>query len=229
MDDFMVENWAVEPSKKTGNPIYKTPAAMVIHRKDQKFALDRVIPRPDEYLADYDLVIASQPWRSRTGADFKVSKILCPLSRSLRPHGVLLGIQSQGRDPGVEIVRGIWPDEDPFPVDRHELLKVLHDELGDNVRDYDLMALPESESSLTYEMHTLPSEIGNHIGTSTLFAAWNAAVYVAQIEDQRAEVATLDGSYIDATAKVLHDRAVCGSRTRPSWFVATERSSAVGR
>ena len=206
MDDFMVENWTVEPSKKTGNPLYKTPAAMVIHRKDQKFALDRVIPRPDEHVADYDLIVASQPWRSRTGADFKVSKILCPLSNSLRPSGVLLGIQSKGDDPGVEIVRSIWPDEDPFPVDRHELLKVLHDELGDNVRNFDLMALPETESTLTYEMHTLPSEIGNNIGTSTLFAAWNAAIYVAQIEDQRVEAAALDGSYIEATAKVLQDR-----------------------
>ena len=34
-------------------------------------------------------------------------------------------------------------------------------------------------------MHTLPSEIGDRIGTSTLFAAWNAAIYVNQIEDER--------------------------------------------
>ena len=206
MDDFMVDNWSVAPSKTSGNPVYKTPAAMIIYRKDQKFALDRVIPRPDDHVADYDLIVASQPWRSRTGADFKVSKILCPLSNSLRPSGVLLGIQSKGEDPGVEVVRRIWPDEDPFPVDRHELLKVLHSELGDNVRNFDLMALPESESTLIYEMHTLPTEIGNHIGTSTLFAAWNAAIYVAQIEDQRVEQAAREGSYIEATAEVLQQR-----------------------
>ena len=33
-------------------------------------------------------------------------------------------------------------------------------------------------------MHTLPGEV-EPIGTSTLFAAWNAAIYVAQIEDVR--------------------------------------------
>jgi hypothetical protein len=206
MDDFLVEHWEVAPSEKTGNPLYVTPTAMVIYRKDQKFALDNLIPRRDDFRADYDLIVASQPWRSRTGADFKVSKILCPLSRSLRTHGVLLGIQSSGDDPGLEIVQSIWPEEEPFPVDRHELLRVLHSELGDAVRDFDLMTLPDAQSKLTYEMHTLPSEIGSSIGTSTLFAAWNAAIYVAQIEDQRVEEATRDGRYIEATAEVLHAR-----------------------
>lgn len=206
MEDFLVEKWKVAPSEKTGNPIYVTPAAMVIYRRDQKFALDNVIPREGEYKADFDLIVASQPWRSRTGADFKVTKILCPLSRSLRSHGVMLGIQSLGNDPGLEIVEAIWPDEVPFPVDRHELLKVLHRELGDAARDFDLMAMPDDRSILTYEMHTLPSEIGLSIGTSTLFAAWNAAIYVAQIEDQRVEEAALDGRYLEATADVLKRR-----------------------
>lgn len=204
LDDFLVDTWTVRPSERTGNPLYVNPAAIVIHRADQKFALDRVIPRPDEPLADYDLVLASQPWRSRTPAEFKVEKILCPLSHSLRSHGVLVGLQSKGDDPGLEIVQAIWPGEEPFPVDRHELLRVLHDELGDAVREFDLMALPDSVSTLRYEMHTLPSEIGNSIGTSTLFAAWNAAIYVAQIEDQRVEEAAREGEYIEATSDVLH-------------------------
>lgn len=206
MEDFLIENWKVAPSQKTGNPLYVTPAAMVIYRRDQKFALDNVIPRDGEYEADYDLIVASQPWRSRTGAEFKVEKILCPLSRSLRTHGVMLGIQSVGNDPGLEIIRAIWPDEDPFPVNRHELLQSLHAALGDAARDFDLMAMPDDRSLLTYEMHTLPSEIGMSIGTSTLFAAWNAAIYVAQIEDQRVEEVARDGRYLEATADVLHQR-----------------------
>ena len=135
-----------------------------------------------------------------------MEKILCPLSQSLRSHGVLLGIQSSGDDPGLEIVRAIWPDEKPFSVDRHVLLEALHDALGDQVRNFDLMALPDDESILQYQMHTLPSEIGSNIGTSTLFAAWNAAIYVAQIEDQRVEDAAREGSYIEATCQVLQDR-----------------------
>ena len=52
-------------------------------------------------------------------------------------------------------------------------------------------------------MHTLPSEIGDRIGTSTLFAAWNAAIYVNQIEDERLDPVTADGSYLQATRDVL--------------------------
>jgi len=203
LDDFLVEHWAVAPSEKTGNPLYTTPTALVLYRGDQKFALHDVIPQPGQYEADYDLVIASQPWRSRTNAEFKVQKILCPLSRALRTSGVLIGIQSAGGDPGLEIIERIWPEADPFPVDRHELLKVLHAELGDAAKSFDLMAMPDHQSRLTYEMHTLPSEIGLSIGTSTLFAAWNAAIYVAQIEDERVEEAARDGSYLEATAEVL--------------------------
>jgi hypothetical protein len=52
-------------------------------------------------------------------------------------------------------------------------------------------------------MHTLPTEISQSIGTSTLFAAWNAAVYVAQIEDQRLDEALGERRYLDATRDVL--------------------------
>lgn len=205
LDDFLAEHWQVRPSEKTGNPLYVTPTVLVIYRADQAFGLHDVLPRPGEARTDYDLILASQPWRSRMGAEFKVRRILAPLARSLRSHGVLLGIQSMGQDPGQEIIERIWPDEDPFPVDRHELLKVLHDELGDDVRNFDLMALPESESQLQYHMHTLPEEIGSSIGTSTLFAAWNAAIYVAQIEDERVEEAAVRGTFLDATSAVLQE------------------------
>ena len=52
-------------------------------------------------------------------------------------------------------------------------------------------------------MHTLPTEISASIGTSTLFAAWNAAVYVAQIDDERLAEVLGDRSYLDATREVL--------------------------
>ena len=52
-------------------------------------------------------------------------------------------------------------------------------------------------------MQMLPTEISNTIGTSTLLAAWNAATYVAQIEDNRLIDAILQGTYLDATSEVL--------------------------
>jgi len=195
--------WQTKPSPKTGNPVYVRPTVLVIYREDHKFMLDGVIPKPGRSVDHYDFVLASQPWRARMSAQFKASKVLAPLARALAPGGKLLAIQSCGRDPALELVQRVWPSESPFEVDRHQLIAALKTELGKDTRDYSLPTLPDDKSVFRYEMHTLPSEIGDRVGTSTLFAAWNAAIYVAQIEDERVESVVQNGAYLDATTETL--------------------------
>jgi hypothetical protein len=197
--------WQTKPSPKTGNPTYVRPSVLVVYREDHEFLLDDVIPRPGQVEWGYDFILASQPWRSRTNAEFKAQRILAPLARSLAPGGCLLTIQSYGRDPGLEIVQRIWPGEQPFQVDRYQLLKALRTELGAEASDFDMTAPADDEALFRYQMHTLPSEIGDRIGTSTLFAAWNAAIYVNQIEDERLDPVVHHGGYIDATQAVLQE------------------------
>ena len=72
--------------------------------------------------------------------------------------------------------------------------------------DYEFDALSNREALFRYEMHTMPDEIDSKdatIGTSTLLAAWNAATYVAQIEDERLTAAMGNTAYLDATRAVL--------------------------
>ena len=203
LDPMLVEGWQVKSSEKTGNPIYVRPSVLVIYRKDHSFLLDGVIPQPGKVAGDYDLVLASQPWRARMSAEFKVKKVLEPLVRSLGPAGRLLAVQSCGDDPALELVRKIWPDENPFAVNRHELVKVLREELGRDARNYNFISGSDAKAVFHYEMHTLPSEVQQSIGTSTLFAAWNASIYVAQIEDERLEPVVSSGDYLQATSEVL--------------------------
>jgi hypothetical protein len=195
--------WQTKPSPKTGNPVYVRPSVLVLYREDHEFLLDRVIPKPGQAWEFYDLIVASQPWRARMSAEFKAQKVLAPLVRSLAPNGRLLAIQSYGRDPGLEIIRRLWPDENPFRVDRHQLLAALKAELGRDAADYSLAAPPDDKAIFRYEMHTLPTEIGDRIGTSTLFAAWNAAIYVNQVEDERLDEVVTTGAYLEATQTVL--------------------------
>lgn len=195
--------WQTRPSPKSGNPVYVRPSVLVIYREDHKFLLDAVVPKPGRIFESYDLVLASQPWRARMSAEFKAQKVLAPLARSLAPGGRLLAIQSWGRDPGLEIIRRLWPDENPFQVDRHQLLAALKNELGRDARDFTLTPPPDEKSIFRYDMHTLPSEIGDRIGTSTLFAAWNAAIYVNQIEDERLDAVLANNAYLEATHTVL--------------------------
>jgi len=195
--------WATKPSPRSGNPVYARPSVLVIYREDQKFLLDSIIPKPGRIFESYDLILASQPWRARMSAEFKAQKVLAPLARSLSPGGRLLAIQSCGHDPGVEIIQKLWPNENPFQVDRHALLAALKTELGRDARDFTLTALADEKAIFRYDMHTLPSEISDRSGTSTLYAAWNAAIYVNQIEDERLDSVMKSGAYLNATQTVL--------------------------
>ena len=205
LDADLVDGWQVKASEKSGNPMYVRPSVLVMFREDHRFLLDDVIPRRGQAAGgDYDMVLASQPWRARMGAEFKVRHVLSPLTRSLRPGGRLLTVQSWGNDPGLELIQRIWPDEDPFRVDRHELVKTLKASLGKGAQNYNFNTGSDDKAIFRYRMHTLPTEISEAIGTSTLFAAWNAAIYVGQIEDERLEPVISSGDYLDATADILH-------------------------
>lgn len=202
--DDIVADWRVITSPKTGNPIYERPAAHVIYRKDREFILRRAIPRPYSFEGEFDLVIASQPYRARTPVERKVRNVVVPLARALAPGGRLLGIQAHGDDPGIEIIRNVWPDEDPFQTDRHMVLTETARQLRD-VDDHGLVMehLPDEEAIFRYEMQAMPVEAKEHIGTSSILAAWNAAAYVAQIEEERMSEAVASGAYIDATRSVI--------------------------
>jgi hypothetical protein len=218
----LAHGWQTRPSPKTGNPVYVRPTVLVIYREDHKFLLESVIPKPGRIQEGYDLILASQPWRARMSAEYKARTVLAPLTRSLAPGGRLLAIQSSGHDPGLELIQAIWPGENPFQVDRRQLLTALRAELGTQAAEFLLDALPDSQSVFRYQMHTLPSEIGDRIGTSTLFAAWNAAIYVAQIEDERLDSVVTSGAYLEATQLILQKHG--GLWFNDETFVVTRRS-----
>ena len=192
---FLDENWQAGHSPKTGNPIYERPTVLIIYREDHKFLLSDVIPKQDVKKADYDLVLASQPYRLRVSSEVKSRNVLLPLVRSLGRGGRIIGIHSSGDDPGHQILKEIWPNDNPFVSDRHSLLKAVKNELGSDARHYNIKANSDNRSIFKYTMHSLPSELEASIGTSTLFAAWNAATYVGQIDEQRLETAMRSVDY----------------------------------
>ncbi|MEE8544482.1 MAG: hypothetical protein V3T29_01580 [Alphaproteobacteria bacterium] len=197
------DGWQVRASEKTGNPLYARPSVLVIYREDHELLLDSLIPRPGQTRGEYDLILASQPYRARMPIAFKAERVLSPLARALAPGGRMIVIHSHGNDPGLEIIQRVWPGENPFQTNRHEILAALKKSLGRQQRDLNFNAYSDKRSIFRYHMHTLPSEVGASIGTSTLLAAWNAAVYVGQIEDARLDEVIGSRDYLDATSSVL--------------------------
>lgn len=203
LQPFLAENWRAGASGKTGNPVYERPVVLVLYRNDHRFLLDPIIPHPGRAEANFDLVIASQPYRARASAEFKAKRVISPLARALRPGGRMLAIHSCGGDPGMEIIDRVWPGDNPFTTDRHAILRALKHDLGTASRDLNFNAYADNRSVFRYHMETLPNEMAGPLGTSTTFAAWNAAIYVAQIEDERLSEVVRDGRYIEATNDVL--------------------------
>ena len=203
LESFLGENWKARVSPKSGNPVYERPVVLILYRADHKFLLDQIVPRPGGTVADYDLVIASQPYRARSSLEFKAKRVLAPLARALGPGGRMIAIHSYGHDPGMEIIHKVWPEDNPFVHNRHDLLKAVKHELGPAGRDLNFNTYSDQRALFRYDMHTLPSEISSSIGTSTLLAAWNAAIYVAQVEDDRLSDVHADRRYVDATREAL--------------------------
>lgn len=200
LGDIIAKGWKTVSSEKTGNPLYVTPSVVVLYRQDHAFALDHAIPKQGERYGNYDLVIAAQPYRAKTGVDFKVDKVLAPLAESLRSGGRMVVVQGTGHDPGMEIIRKVWPDEDPFRTPRHLLARELERRLGD---EFSIHGDGDEDALFTYSMHALPDDMGSNIGTSMLLAAWNAAVYVAQIDDDRVNRVLRSADYLEAAEAVL--------------------------
>ena len=205
LDPFLARHWQASISADSGNPIYRTPVVLVIHRRDHRFMLQPVLPRRGLARADFDFALASQPYRARAPLRFKSQHVVTPLVRSLRANGKLMGVHSHGDDPGLDIIQSIWPDEKPFTTDRAAMLRAIEEDLGTAARDFHFHDLSDEDALFRYQVRTLPGEIDANaqMGSSTIIAAWNAASYVAQIEDHRLAMAMTNNRYLDATRDVL--------------------------
>ena len=212
LDSFLVDGWQVKASEKTGNPMYVRPSVLVIYRKDHSFLLDNVIPRPGQVAGNYDLVIASQPWRARMSAEFKVKKVLAPLIRSLGPAGRLLAVQSCGDDPALEMVKEIWPDEEPFKVNRHELIKVLRDELAREARDFNFVVGLGCEIDFSLrDAHLAERGAAEHRHVHAVRSVERRQLCGADRRRAHRECDAWGDQYLQVTAKVL-------KKHRGLWF-----------
>jgi hypothetical protein len=203
LDELLQNDWQTTTSPKTGNPVYAAPSVLILYRKDHEFVLSDVIPRNTgaPLGQGYDLALAVQPYRSRTSAEGKVRMVLAPVARNLRVGGRLVVVQSTGHDPGMEIIRRIWPDEQPFATPRHTLINEMQAQLAGG--GFSFEGASDDRALFSYHLHAMPSEVSSKISTSTMLAAWNAAVYVAQIEEDRIMAELERGAYLDATTDVV--------------------------
>ena len=155
--------------------------------------------------ANYDLVIASQPYRARASLDFKAKRVIAPLAkraRSGRPadrHPFARQRSRPGDHPeGLAGRQSVHPRPPPDHEGGQARARAGRPRSQFQRLCRQPLAVPLRHA------HAAERDIGtSSIGTSTLFAAWNAAIYVAQVEDHRVAEAAADGRYLAATQEVL--------------------------
>jgi hypothetical protein len=197
----LADDWQVRTNRETGNPIPVHPAAVVLFRQDHEFMLEPLMPKQGVQI-QFDLAIASQAYRAATELERKVDLVIAPLARSLASGGRLIGVHAAGGDPGLEIIRSVWPDEQPFPHRRWDVLAEARRQLGGDSR-YRFPEQTDEEAVFRFTLHTMPSTEQENIGTSSVLAAWNAATYVAQIDEKRLAEAMATGVYLDGTRRTM--------------------------
>ena len=181
-NDFLEKKWNIEINKKSGNHTYKEPSVIVIYREDQEFNVNELIPTKNNSENKFDLIIASQPYRSRISAEKKSKYVIEPMIQALKPKGKLLTIHASGKDPANEIIRKIWPKEDPFPSLGNSIISYLKKNLDKEL----LSNLSFGEKRIIKcKLRALPTEISEGIATSLVFSAWNASIYVNQMDDEK--------------------------------------------
>ena len=182
LNSFLEKNWQIERAPKTGNPTYKTPSVLVIYRDDQEFVLSDIIPSKSKPSNKFDLIIASQPYRSRISAEKKAKYVIKPMINALAPKGRLIVVHAAGKDPANKIIKKIWPKENPFPSLINQITKYLKSTLSSE----ELKRLKFLDKKIIRcKLRALPNEIQGGIATSVIFSAWNVATYVNQIDDYK--------------------------------------------
>ena len=179
---FLSKKWQIERNPINGNPTYKEPSVIIIYRKDQEFSLKNIIPKKNNGQNNFDLIVASQPYRSRISAEKKVKYVIDPMVKSLNKKGKLAVIHACGNDPGNQIIKKIWPKEKPFPSLYKSILEYIKRNTDKNLLK-DLKF--NKKTNIRYVLRALPNEISGGIATSLIFSAWNAAIYVNQISDKQ--------------------------------------------
>ena len=201
LDEILKNNWRVEENK-SGNTTYENPSVIVIYREDQEFALDQIIPTIDDSINEFDLVLVSQAYRSRFPVDKKVNFVIKPMIQSLSSGGKLAVFHSYGNDPGTEVIKKLWPNENPFPNNASDIVKYLEKNLPKELFENLTFNKPQK---FKYQLRSQPNEINSGISTSLLFSAWNACTYVAQISDDMVREKETDQSYIKCVGEIVKD------------------------
>ncbi len=200
LDPILKKAWQVERNPKNGNTTYKQPSALIIYRQDHEMTLHHIMPKKNNEKILFDLIVASQPYRSRITEKQKYNYVIKPMIESLNTNGKLIVTHAFGNDPATELVKKLWPKDNPFPNLGNEIIKYIKDNID---QSYLKQLKFHKPKIFKYNLRALPNEIEDGISTSLIFSAWNNINYVTQINDNKIKEAEKNNKCFEILSNIL--------------------------
>lgn len=199
----LAREWLVHQGENA-QPVYAVPSVVTIYRLDQESGLQSILPTPGDPELRYNYALLNHPYLHSHTMTFRLDYVLRPVFDRLAAGGRMTVIQGYPRDPAHELVGRIWPEQALPVISRYDVIRDLRKDLAGE--RFTVSGLTDTNALFRFDMHTLPVLEGHNLGTQSLSAAFNNAVYFAQVREELVQDAIREGRrYLEITEQVLRE------------------------
>lgn len=149
-----------------------------------KSIIQHALQEGDRRVGNYDLIIASHPFRNRASAAFKCGKILLPLAKDLNPGGSLVVVHSTGDCPAMDLFPCLTRRE--FPLTSQNLIDTFISMQKSAEEDYEFSSPVDVRYGMNICDNTHTNDTTLKISASFVHSVWNCIAYVSQLGERDA-------------------------------------------
>lgn len=197
LDSFINKNWGFDIDDN-GRTAYVRPCLINIYREDCKELIEKNIPKTYKK-NEYDFILASQAYRSRSLTKSKIANVIKPLACALKKNGTLIITHSAGNDSVTSILNNRFVKADLFPDDGRSILKFINQNKSLNGNTYQF----SKPKNYSYSFRKIPSEIVNQMSSSSLDSKISNLFYIGQLSNDEKNLILDDQKKINKLKKLI--------------------------
>ena len=197
LDNFINKNWGFDIDDN-GRTAYVRPCLINIYREDCKELIEKNIPKT-HIKNEYDFILASQAYRSRSLTKSKISNVIRPLACALKENGTLIITHSAGNDSVTSILNNGFVKADLFPDDGRSIIKFINQNKSLNGSTYQF----SKPKNYSYSFRKIPSEIVNQMSSSSLDSKISNLFYIGQLSNDEKNLILNDQKKMGKLKKLI--------------------------